>query len=70
MNGKRFAGIWLQLAGRVNQAWGELTDDPLRETAGRRDQVTGKTQQAGAIAQEAAARQLRDFQHDNRNWYF
>ena len=70
MNGERFAGFCLQLAGRVNQAWGELTGDWLRETAGRRDQIIGKAKQAGAIAQEAAARQLRDFQHHHRNWHF
>lgn len=70
MNGERFAGIRLQFAGRMNQAWGELTGDWLRAAAGRRDQIVGKAQQASAIAQEAAARQLRDFRHDNRNWYF
>jgi uncharacterized protein YjbJ (UPF0337 family) len=70
MNGERFAGICLQLAGRMNQSWGELTGDQLRVTAARRDQITGKAQQASGIVQEAAARQMRDFQHQNRNWYF
>lgn len=70
MNGERIAGFCLQVAGRANQAWGELTGDWLRENAGRRDQVIGKARQAGAIAQEAAARQLQDFQHHHRNWHF
>lgn len=70
MNGERFAGICLQFAGRMNQALGDLTGDWLRATAGRRDQIIGKAQQASGMAQEAAARQLRDFQHRNRNWYF
>lgn len=70
MNGQRFAGICLQLAGRLNQAWGELSGDPLRVAAGRRAQIIGKAQQVGAIEQEAAARQLRDFQEHHRNWHF
>lgn len=70
MNGERFRGIWRQLAGMMNQAWGELTDDPQRVAAARRDQTIGKAQQENGVAQEAAARQLRDFQHHNRNWYF
>ena len=70
MNEERFAGIRRQLAGMLSQAWGELTGDPLRVAAAIRDQDIGKAQQASGIVQEAAARQLRDFQHQNRNWYF
>lgn len=69
MNAERFAGFCLQFAGKMNQAWGELTGDGLRATAGRRDQIIGKAQQDAGIAQEAAKRQMRDFQHHNRNWY-
>lgn len=70
MNGEQFAGICRQLAGSLNQAWGELSGDTPRVVAARRDQTLGKAQQASGIAQQAAARQLRDFQHHNRNWYF
>lgn len=70
MNGERFTGICRQLAGSLNQVWGELSGDTLRVAAARRDQTIGKAQQANGIAQEAAVRQLRDFQHRNRNWYF
>lgn len=70
MNVKRFAGIGRQMAGWLNQAWGELSGDPLRVAAGRRAQIAGKAQQVSAIEQEAAARQLRDFQEHHRNWHF
>lgn len=70
MNGERFEGICLQLAGKMNEAWGDLTGDWLRATAGRRDQIVGKARQASGIEQEQAARQLKDFQHTNRNWHF
>lgn len=69
MNGKRLAGVWLQLAGAIKQAWGDLTADPLRANAGRRQQINGKLQQVRGFEQEESARQLRDFQHHHRNWY-
>lgn len=70
MQMKRFAGICLQLAGKINEVWGEWTGDSLRSAAGRHDQVIGKAQQASAIEQEQAARQLAEFRHDHRNWFF
>ena len=69
MNGERFVGICRQFAGRMNESWGELTDDSLRAAAGRRAQIFGKAQQRSAIAKEESTRQLRDFLHRNRNWY-
>ena len=70
MNGEQFAGICRQFAGRLNEAWGELTGDPLRSAAGRRDQIFGKAQQRSGIAKEESARQLSDFLTRNRDWYF
>lgn len=70
MQKERLAGIRLQLAGKMNEIWGEWTGDSLRSADGRRDQVIGKAQQAGALAQEQAARQLAEFHHHHRNWFF
>jgi uncharacterized protein YjbJ (UPF0337 family) len=70
MQKERFAGIRLQLAGKMNELWGEWTGDALRSADGRRDQIIGKAQQAGAIEQEQAAQQLAEFRHDHRNWFF
>jgi uncharacterized protein YjbJ (UPF0337 family) len=70
MNGERFSGICLQLAGRMNEAWGDMTGDPLRAAAGRREQMFGKAQERSGIAKEESGRQLRDFMTRNRDWYF
>jgi uncharacterized protein YjbJ (UPF0337 family) len=70
MSKERFAGICLQLAGKMNEIWGELTGDSRRSADGRRDQVAGKAQQASALEQEQAAQQLAEFRHDHRNWFF
>lgn len=69
MQKEQLAGICLQLAGKMNEIWGEWTGDSLRSAAGRRDQVSGKAQQAGAIAQEQADQQLAEFRHHHRNWF-
>jgi uncharacterized protein YjbJ (UPF0337 family) len=70
MNRARFAGICRQLGGAINQTWGELSGDLIREAAGRRAQIIGKAQQVSVIEQEASVRQLKDFRHHNRNWNF
>jgi uncharacterized protein YjbJ (UPF0337 family) len=70
MNRERVTGICLQWAGKLNQAWGELSGDARRVSVGRREQLIGEIWQASAVEEEAAARQLRDFQHHNRNWHF
>lgn len=69
MNKDRIAGIWQEIVGSVNQAWGEWIGDSPRAAAGRRDQVAGQARQDSAMAREHAARELREFQHHNRNWY-
>lgn len=70
MNRQCFEGICRQFAGQMKEIWGELSGDSLRVGAGRRDQVAGQAQQASGMEREAAARQLRDFQHLHRNWRF
>lgn len=70
MNKEQFAGIRLQLAGKVKQTWGEWTGNSRQEAAGRREQVSGKAQQDNGIACEQADRQLKDFHDQHRNWYF
>ena len=69
MNGEQFAGIFRQLAERMNESWGELTGDRKRAAAGRRGQLAGKTQQQRGIENEAAARQMKDFLERNRHWH-
>lgn len=70
MSKEGFAGICLQWAGRIRESWGEWTGDSLLADVGRRDRITGKAQQDSAMVREQAARQLKDFQNHNRNWYF
>lgn len=70
MNMEQAAGIYAQVAGRLNQAWGDLAGNPMRAADGRRQQIAGKLQQRKGDAKQEYARQLRDFLQRNRNWRF
>lgn len=70
MNREQFAGIRLELAGKIKEVWGGWIGDPQRAAAGRRDQATGIATQDDANARVEAARQLKQFRHQHRNWFF
>lgn len=51
-------GIWNQFTGRLQEAWGSLTDDDLDRLKGRRDQLIGQIQEKTGEAREAIARKI------------
>jgi uncharacterized protein YjbJ (UPF0337 family) len=62
MNQDRFEGNWRQFGGKVKEQWGRLTNDPQRESAGRRDQRAGRIQErygAAGGASKSAPRSRR-----------
>jgi len=61
MNWDRIEGNWKQLKGSVKQQWGKLTDDDLDVVAGKRDQLSGKIQEAYGVGKDEADRQLNDW---------
>jgi uncharacterized protein YjbJ (UPF0337 family) len=68
MNQERLAGICRQASGAIKQGWGRLIADPRMEDAGAREQHAGRVQARRGLAQEQAARSLRDFFSRNRDW--
>lgn len=68
MNSDRIAGIRKQFCGKVMEQWGRLTNNPQRELAGSREQIAGRIQERYGRTKEEAARQLREFLRQNRNW--
>ena len=62
MNWDRIAGDWEQWKGRVQERWGRLTDDHLDVIAGRRDQLAGRIREIYGLSNEAAERQLRNWE--------
>jgi len=58
MNWDRIEGNWKQLRGKVQEKWGELTDDELDEVAGKRDQLIGKIQARYGYERDRAEREV------------
>ena len=53
---------WTQPLDAVQEKWGKLTDDDIREINGRREVLIGKLQTRYAISYEDAERQVGDFE--------
>jgi uncharacterized protein YjbJ (UPF0337 family) len=62
MNWDRIEGNWKQFKGNAKQQWGKLTDDQLDVIAGKREQLSGKVQEAYGITKEATEQQINDWQ--------
>lgn len=61
MNNDVFEGKWKQLRGRIQEKWGELTDDELDQIQGKRGILIGKLQEKYGYAREDAEREVNDF---------
>jgi uncharacterized protein YjbJ (UPF0337 family) len=62
MNWDTVKGDWKQFRGKVQEAWGKLTDDQLDVVAGKRDQLIGAIQKGYGIARDEAERQVQQFE--------
>jgi len=65
MNWDQIEGNWKQFRGKVQEKWGQLTDDDLDEAAGRRDQVIGILQKRYGYERDRAERELDEL---SRTW--
>jgi uncharacterized protein YjbJ (UPF0337 family) len=68
MNEDRCVGIFRQFVGRLKERWGKLTDNPVVEFAGAREQRAGKMQENYGVSKEMAAHEFNEFLERNRNW--
>jgi uncharacterized protein YjbJ (UPF0337 family) len=68
MNWDIVEGNWTQFKGKVKEQWGKLTDDQLDNIAGKRDQLTGKIQEAYGIEKDEAEKQIKAFEDSNQDY--
>lgn len=61
MNRDVLEGKWKQLRGKVQEEWGDLTDDELDQINGRRDQLVGKIQEKYGYTRDEAEREVDNF---------
>jgi uncharacterized protein YjbJ (UPF0337 family) len=61
MNWDQVKGDWKQFRGKVQEKWGQLTDDDLDVINGKREQLAGKLQARYGYAKEHAEKEVDDF---------
>ncbi len=66
MNWDRIEGDWKQFKGNVQQQWGKITDDQLDVIAGKREQLSGRIQEAYGLSKDEAEKQLSDWQDSQK----
>ena len=62
MNEPWIKGKWNEFKGKVQEQWGDLTDDDLDRAEGKRDQLIGAIQQRYGIAKEKAEKQVESWE--------
>lgn len=65
MNWDRIEGNWVEFKGKVQEQWGELTNDDLDQIRGKRDQLAGKIQQRYGIEKDKVEEQLKEWENKN-----
>jgi len=58
MNEDRIAGQWKQLAGKIKEKWGKLTDDDLDVIEGKRTELAGRLQERYGYAKDEADKNI------------
>lgn len=62
MNEDRIKGQWKQLAGKLKEKWGKLTDNDLQRVDGSSEYLAGRLQERYGIARDEAKKQIREFE--------
>ena len=66
MNEHRIKGNWKELKGKVQEKWGELTDDEVDRIEGRADQLVGAIQKHYGRSQDEAEKEVREWEENCR----
>jgi uncharacterized protein YjbJ (UPF0337 family) len=61
MNADTLKGQWKQLAGKLREKWGALTDDEIEKIGGQKDQLVGKLQERYGYAKDRAEKEADEF---------
>lgn len=58
MNWTQIEGQWHQLSGQIKSQWAKITDDDLKNIAGKREHFVGKLQEHYGVLKDEAEKQL------------
>ncbi|MEM1093734.1 MAG: CsbD family protein [Bacteroidota bacterium] len=61
---QQVSGSWKQFKGKVQEAWGVLTEDEIDEVEGQRDQLEGRLEEKTGETREAIRRRIDQLAQD------
>jgi len=61
MNWDQIEGQWHQVKGTLKSKWGKLTDDDVKNVAGKRELLVGKLQTRYGIVKDEAEKQADEW---------
>lgn len=64
MNKDIIEGNWKQLKGKIQQQWGDLTNDDLDQINGRRQELAGKIQERYGYTKDEVEKQLKTWESE------
>jgi uncharacterized protein YjbJ (UPF0337 family) len=64
MDWDRIEGNWKQFAGKVKEKWGDLTDDEIAQTNGKREQLEGLVQKKYGYAKDKTREEIDTWSRD------
>lgn len=67
MNTDIIKGHWHEIAGRIKQEWGKLTDDEIMQMKGSSEELAGALQKAYGYEKDHAEQEAKKFL-DKHNW--
>ncbi|MBL8482041.1 MAG: CsbD family protein [Rhodocyclaceae bacterium] len=67
MNTDIIKGNWKQLAGKVREQWGKLTDHDLDVIQGRREILAGKIQERYGYTRDEVDKHIRSWEKTLKN---
>ena len=65
MNTDILEGKWDQLKGKIQQQWGELTNDDVDVINGKATELSGKIQERYGITKDEADKQIESWSEKN-----
>ncbi len=64
MNRDQVEGRWNEFNAKVKQAWGELTDDEIRQAEGNIEEIAAKIQKRYGDSKNDATHRLNEMKRD------
>jgi uncharacterized protein YjbJ (UPF0337 family) len=62
MNWDQVSGNWKQMKGKLQEKWGELTDDDFARIDGKREQLVGLVQERYGVQKDLAEKQVKEWE--------